>query len=132
MTTATTKRPLRNKKVVIYETSRVVGLLENMAVSKEMTLSEVVRTIIRDALDKPAGPAEALICTLIGYFRERRETAPEFYAAAEVARDMNINPALAGNLIQAAFPVHPVKRKGYPSAEIHKHLGAEATKGRTE
>ena len=130
-----TKRAPRNKKLVIYETSRVVGLLESMAADKETTVSEIVRTILRGALDRPAGHAEDWLCKLTTYFRERQETAPEFYTAPYVARDMGCSPAMVGNLIQTAFPIRPVKGKGYPSARINALLGAQAkpnTEGGTE
>ena len=48
--------------------------------------------------------------------------APAYLKPAHVANYLDINPAQAGQLIQRAAPVSPVKGKGYPTAPIFDYL----------
>ena len=77
------------------------------------------------ATEMGMGPSERRLAGVVEYFIGEMESGgKKFYKAADVARHLGIDPAIAGKMIQQVFPVAPVNRHGYPAEDIFRHIAA--------
>ena len=70
-----------------------------------------------------AGPRDNKIGRVYEYFVDEMDAGgKKYYKASDIARFMQVDAAEAGKLIQRAFPVEPLRNKGYPAAVIFEHI----------
>ena len=78
---------------------------------------------LEDATTMAMAPRDNKIGRVYEYFIDQMEgEGKKFYKASDVARFMQVDAAEAGKLIQRAFPVEPVRNKGYPAEAIFDHI----------
>ena len=65
---------------------------------------------------------QALAEQLLLFFQQHEPDPPEFFRAADIARELGIDSANAGKALQELVPVSPVRNKGYPSDKIYGYL----------
>ena len=66
----------------------------------------------------PVARAQALL----DYLKAQKEDPPEYFTPVAMGQAIYADPSVAGRLLQQLMPVKPVRRKGYPSAKIYRHL----------
>ena len=59
---------------------------------------------------------------LLLFIESQEENPPDFFKAADIARAVGINSAMAGKLIQEVIPVSPIRNKGYPTDVIYDYI----------
>ena len=97
------------------------------AINSRANLGTDIETATNLAMGHKGNP----LAGLMEFFIEEMDTGgKQYYKAADVARALNVDPAVAGKLIQQAFPVAPERNKGYKAGLIFDHIAAmEAAAG---
>ena len=119
----------------VDECERVRGA----AAASSRTLSSWLRVLALDAVDGEPTPGErrqqaraaevtAQIEAVVGYLFDAVQRDDKFITPGQVAHHLNIDPAVAGRLIQRATGVSPVHGQGYRASDIDdallRHLSA--------